>query len=95
MLSQCDITNIKALEKIARLKGIKLEKSNFSFICNDLSNLSDYVKQIDSPTFKLLKKALPGPYTLFYQEVIICQNLSKKEKQSEFVFLIIILQEQL
>lgn len=59
----CDITNIKALEKIARIKGVKLEKSNFSFICRDLSNLSDYVKQIDTTTFKILKRALPGPYT--------------------------------
>jgi len=59
----CDITNTKALEKIARLKGIKVEKSNWSFICADLSNLSDYVRQIDSATFKILKRALPGPYT--------------------------------
>lgn len=59
----CDITNTKALEKVARIKGIKLEKANFSFICADLSNLSDYVKQIDTPTFKILKRALPGPYT--------------------------------
>lgn len=59
----CDITNTKALEKIAKIKGIKLEKANFSFICNDLSNISDYVKQIDTATFKILKRALPGPYT--------------------------------
>ncbi len=59
----CDITNTKALEKIAKIKGVKLEKANFSFICADLSNLSDYVKQIDSATFKILKRALPGPYT--------------------------------
>ena len=59
----CDITNTKALERIAKIKGVKLEKANFSFICHDLSNLSDYVKQIDTATFKLLKKALPGPYT--------------------------------
>jgi len=59
----CDITNTKALEKIARIKGVKLEKANFSFICADLSNLSDYVKQIDTATFKILKRALPGPYT--------------------------------
>ncbi len=59
----CDITNTKALERIAKIKGIKLEKANFSFICHDLSNLSDYVRQIDTPTFKLLKRALPGPYT--------------------------------
>lgn len=59
----CDITNIKALERIAQIKGVKLEKSNFSFVCEDLSNLSDYVKQIDTSTFKILKRALPGPYT--------------------------------
>ncbi|RPD90737.1 threonylcarbamoyl-AMP synthase [Aureibaculum marinum] len=59
----CDITNAKALEKIARIKGIKLAKANLSFICNDLSHLSDYVKQINTPTYKILKRALPGPYT--------------------------------
>ncbi len=59
----CDITNNKALERVARIKGIKLEKANFSFICEGLSNLSDYVKQIDTPTFKILRRALPGPYT--------------------------------
>lgn len=59
----CDITNKRALEKVARLKGVKLEKANFSFICNDLSHLSDYVKQIDTATYKLLNKALPGAYT--------------------------------
>ncbi len=59
----CDITNSRALEKIAKIKGIKLEKANFSFVCSDLSNLSDYVKQIDTPTFKILKRALPGAYT--------------------------------
>lgn len=59
----CDITNSRALEKIARIKGVKLAKANWSFICADLSNLSDYVRQIDTPTFKILKRALPGPYT--------------------------------
>jgi tRNA threonylcarbamoyl adenosine modification protein (Sua5/YciO/YrdC/YwlC family) len=59
----CDITNTKALERIAKIKGIKLDKANFSFICHDLSNISDYVRQIDTATFKLLKRALPGPYT--------------------------------
>jgi tRNA threonylcarbamoyl adenosine modification protein (Sua5/YciO/YrdC/YwlC family) len=59
----CDITNTKALEKIAKIKGIKLEKANFSFVCSDLSHISDYVKQLDTSTFKLLKRALPGPYT--------------------------------
>ncbi len=59
----CDITNSKALQRIARIKGIKLEKANWSFVCADLSNLSDFVRQIDSSTFKILKRALPGPYT--------------------------------
>ena len=59
----CDITNSRALEKLAKIKGIKLEKANFSFVCSSLSNLSDYVKQIDTATFKILKRALPGPYT--------------------------------
>ncbi len=59
----CDITNSRALEKIARIKGVKLAKANWSFICADLSNLSDYVRQIDTATFKILKRALPGPYT--------------------------------
>lgn len=59
----CDITNSKALERIAKIKGIKLDKANFSFVCSDLSNLSDYVKQIDTATFKILKRSLPGPYT--------------------------------
>ncbi len=59
----CDITNTKALQRIARIKGIKLEKANWSFVCADLSNLSDFVKQIDNSTFKILKRSLPGPYT--------------------------------
>lgn len=59
----CDITNSRALERIAKIKGIKLEKANFSFVCYDLSNLSDYVRQIDTATFKILKRTLPGPYT--------------------------------
>lgn len=59
----CDITNSKALERVAKIKGIKLEKANLSFVCSDLSNISDYVKQIDTSTFKILKRTLPGPYT--------------------------------
>ena len=59
----CDITNSRALEKLAKIKGVKLEKANFSFVCSSLSNISDYVKQIDTPTFKILKRSLPGAYT--------------------------------
>ena len=76
----CDITNTKAVEKIARIKGIKLEKANFSFICNDLSHLSDYVKQIDTSTYKLLKRALPGPYTFILPGSKSLPKVFKKKK---------------
>ncbi len=58
----CDFSNAKALEKVKRLKGIKSKSMNFSFICHDLSNIAEYAK-VDTPTFKLMKRALPGPYT--------------------------------
>ena len=59
----CDLYNKKALEKLAKLKGIKLNKANFSIICNDFSNLSKYVKPIEKSIFKLLNTYLPGPFT--------------------------------
>jgi tRNA threonylcarbamoyl adenosine modification protein (Sua5/YciO/YrdC/YwlC family) len=62
----CDITNHKAIEKICRLRGIKPEKANFSFICSDLRHISDYIKPIDTTTFRVLKKALPGPFTFIF-----------------------------
>lgn len=77
----CDITNKSALERIARIKGVKLEKANFSFVCADLSNLSDYVKQIDTSTFKLLKRALPGPYTFILPGNSNLPSAFKKKKE--------------
>jgi tRNA threonylcarbamoyl adenosine modification protein (Sua5/YciO/YrdC/YwlC family) len=62
----CDITNQKAIERIAKLRGIKPEKANFSFICYDLSNISTYIKPIDNSVFRVLKKALPGPFTFIF-----------------------------
>lgn len=76
----CDITNTKALEKIAKIKGVKLDKANFSFICNDLSHLSDYVKQINTATFKILKRALPGPYTFILPGSNSLPRVFKKKK---------------
>jgi tRNA threonylcarbamoyl adenosine modification protein (Sua5/YciO/YrdC/YwlC family) len=76
----CDITNSKAMEKVAKIKGIKLEKSNFSFVCNDLSHLSDYVKQIDTATYKILKRALPGPYTFVLPGSNSLPKVFKKRK---------------
>jgi len=76
----CDINSTKALERIAQMKGVKLEKAKFSFICDSLSHLSDYVKQIDSPTFKILKRALPGPYTFILPGSNNLPKVFKKKK---------------
>ena len=59
----CDIFQHKAVEKIARLKGVRPDKADFSFIFSDLSQLSDYAKLIDNTIFKMMKTYLPGPYT--------------------------------
>ena len=59
----CDIHNQKAVERIACIKGVKSEKTVFSFICRDLSHLSEYARQVSNPVFKLMKRNLPGPFT--------------------------------
>ena len=63
----CDMLNKKAVERIARLKGIRTDKANFSLVCSDLSHLADYCKQVSNPTFKLMKQLLPGPYTFILE----------------------------
>jgi tRNA threonylcarbamoyl adenosine modification protein (Sua5/YciO/YrdC/YwlC family) len=59
----CDIFQIKAIEKIARIKNVDYRKSQLSFICYDLSDLSKYTKSISTPMYRMLKNYLPGPYT--------------------------------
>lgn len=78
----CDISNHKAIEKIARLKNIKLNKAHFSFMCYDLSHLSDYAIQIDTPTYKVLKRALPGPYTFIFKASSNVPKLFKTKKKT-------------
>jgi tRNA threonylcarbamoyl adenosine modification protein (Sua5/YciO/YrdC/YwlC family) len=63
----CDVFNHKAVEQVARLKGINLEKANFSFICHNLSQLTDYARHVNNPTFKLMKQCLPGPFTFILE----------------------------
>jgi tRNA threonylcarbamoyl adenosine modification protein (Sua5/YciO/YrdC/YwlC family) len=63
----CDITNQRAVEKLCRIRGLKPDKANLSFICSDLSHISDYAHGITTPTYKLLKKALPGPFTFIFE----------------------------
>ena len=59
----CDIFQHKAIERICRIKNVDPQKAQLSFICNDLSDLSNYTKQISTPVYRMLKQYLPGPYT--------------------------------
>lgn len=78
----CDITNHRAIEKICQIRGIKPEKANFSFICHDLSHISDYVKPIDTSTFRLIKKALPGPFTFIFEATSNVPKLLSSNKKT-------------
>ncbi len=59
----CDIMQHKAIERICKIKNVDPPKAQLSFICRDLSHLSDYTKSIDTPLYRMLKSYLPGPYT--------------------------------
>jgi len=63
----CDLMNRKSIEKLCIILQIKPQKLNLSFICNDLSQISEYVRRMDTPVFKLLKKSLPGPFTFILE----------------------------
>jgi tRNA threonylcarbamoyl adenosine modification protein (Sua5/YciO/YrdC/YwlC family) len=63
----CDLMNRKAVERVCEVMAIKPNKLDLSFICNDLGHISEYVRRVDTPVFKLLKKALPGPYTFILE----------------------------
>jgi tRNA threonylcarbamoyl adenosine modification protein (Sua5/YciO/YrdC/YwlC family) len=78
----CDITNQKAIEKLCRLKGIKPQKSHFSFVCSDLSHLSEYTKAIPNHIFRIMKKALPGPYTFILEANNQVPKLLKQNKKT-------------
>ncbi len=78
----CDLNNNKAIERICKLKNIKPEKSNFSFICSDLSNLSDYAKPINNTVFRVIKKATPGPYTFILEASNLVPKLLKQNKKT-------------
>jgi tRNA threonylcarbamoyl adenosine modification protein (Sua5/YciO/YrdC/YwlC family) len=75
----CDALNVRAVEKICNLKGINPEKSNLSIICNDLSIISEYAK-VDTPTFKLMKRNLPGPFTFILPTTSSLPKIYKKKK---------------
>ncbi|GAB1405167.1 L-threonylcarbamoyladenylate synthase [Lentimicrobium sp.] len=78
----CDIFKSKAVERIALIKGIKAEKSNFSFICNDLSQLADYSKPIPNDVFKMMRKNLPGPFTFILNASNSVPKLIQSKKKT-------------
>ncbi len=78
----CDIHSNKALEKICKLKGIKLEKANFSFVCSDLSHLSEYTRSIPNHVFRIMKRALPGPYTFILEANNEVPKLLKQNRKT-------------
>jgi len=78
----CDITNSKAIERICKLKGIQPEKANFSFVCNNLSHLAEFTKPIPNHVFRIMKKALPGPYTFILEANNNVPKLLKQNRKT-------------
>jgi tRNA threonylcarbamoyl adenosine modification protein (Sua5/YciO/YrdC/YwlC family) len=77
----CDLMNRKTIEQLCKILNIKPQKMDLSFICSDLSHISEYVRRIDTPIFKILKKALPGPFTFILEsssKVPKILNVNKK-----------------
>lgn len=78
----CDLKHKKAVERMAQLKGVKLEKANFSLICYDLSHISDYTVQFGNNIYKLMNRALPGPYTFILNANTSVPKLFKSKKKT-------------
>lgn len=78
----CDISHHRAVEKVAQIKGISLDKANFSFICSTLSHLSDYTKPLSNSTFKMMKRNLPGPFTFILNANGTVPKIFKNKKKT-------------
>ncbi|HEY6954497.1 MAG TPA: L-threonylcarbamoyladenylate synthase [Flavisolibacter sp.] len=78
----CDIYQHKAVERICRIKNVQPEKANLSFICYDLSDLSQYARQLDTPVYRTLKQHLPGPYTFILQASKEVPKILKTKKDT-------------
>jgi tRNA threonylcarbamoyl adenosine modification protein (Sua5/YciO/YrdC/YwlC family) len=78
----CDINKNRAVERVCKIKGIKPEKSNFSLICFDLSHLSDFTKHVSTPVYKVMRKALPGPFTFILEANSSVPKLFKHKKNT-------------
>lgn len=78
----CSIMQPKALERIARIKGVDPKKVNFSIICQNLSNITDYAFNIDTPVYRIMKKVLPGPYTFILRANSNVPKLFQNKKKT-------------
>jgi len=77
----CDIYNKKAMERLCKIKNLNIKKHNLSFICYDLSHISNFTKHLDTNTYKLMKKALPGPYTFILNANTSIPKIFKNKKK--------------
>ena len=77
----CDIYNKKAMERLCSIKGVNIKKHNLSFVCYNLSHISDFTRQLENSTYKLMKKALPGPYTFILNANSSIPKLFKNKKR--------------
>ncbi len=78
----CDIYHPKAIERICKIKNVDPQKAQLSFICRDLSHLSDYTKSIDTPLYRMLKNYLPGPYTFILPASKMVPKILKSKKDT-------------
>ena len=78
----CDIANHKAIERICKIKNVDPQKAQLSFICKDLSHLSDYTKSINTPLYRMLKSYLPGPYTFILPASKLVPKILKSKKDT-------------
>lgn len=78
----CDIYHPEAIERLCRIKGVNPSKAQFSFICRDLKHMSDYSKSIDNPTFRLLRRNLPGPFTFILPSSKIVPKILQHKKST-------------
>lgn len=78
----CDIYQPKAIEKLCLIKGVKSNKMSFSFICNDLSHISEFTLNLDTPIYKLMKRSLPGAYTFILKANNSIPKLFKNKKKT-------------
>ena len=78
----CDILQQKAIERICRIKEVDSKKAQLSFVCSDLSHLSDFTKPLSNPTYRLLKENLPGPYTFILPASKMVPKILQSKKET-------------